>query len=82
MVRAVEIVIWANPFMPLPMELSCLLTIVEVAGALVFYCAMFYRDPQTKKVKYIDSQYAHLRSIAVKNGDFVKRGQQIGTLRE
>ena len=39
-----------------------------------------YRDPQTKKVKYIDSQYAHLRSIAVKNGDFVKRGQQIGTL--
>ncbi|MFK7911520.1 MAG: M23 family metallopeptidase [Akkermansiaceae bacterium] len=39
-----------------------------------------YRDPKTGKVKYIDSQYAHLRSMSVKTGDFVKRGQQIGTM--
>lgn len=39
-----------------------------------------YRDPKSGKVKFIDSQYAHLRSMAVKNGDYVKRGQQIGTL--
>ena len=39
-----------------------------------------YRDPKSGKVKYIDSQYAHLRSMVVKNGDFVKRGQALGTM--
>lgn len=39
-----------------------------------------YRDPKTGKVKFIDSQYAHLRSMSVKKGDMVKRGQKIGTL--
>jgi len=39
-----------------------------------------YRDPKTGKVKFIDSQYAHLRSMSVKKGDLVKRGQKIGTL--
>jgi len=39
-----------------------------------------YRDTKTGKVKYIDSQYAHLRSMLVKKGDFVKRGQKIGTM--
>jgi murein DD-endopeptidase MepM/ murein hydrolase activator NlpD len=39
-----------------------------------------YRDPKTGKVKFIDSQYAHLRSILVKKGDVVKRGQKIGTM--
>jgi len=39
-----------------------------------------YRDPKTGKVKFIDSLYAHLRSMLVKKGDFVKRGQKIATL--
>ena len=39
-----------------------------------------YRDPGTGKVKYVDSQYAHLRTILVKKGDVVKRGQKIGTM--
>lgn len=39
-----------------------------------------YRDTKSGKVKFIDSQYAHLRSILVSNGDIVKRGQKIGTL--
>lgn len=39
-----------------------------------------YRDTKTGKVKFIDSQYAHLRRMSVKKGDFVKRGQQIGTM--
>lgn len=39
-----------------------------------------YRDPKTGKINYIDSQYAHLLGMSVKTGDFVKRGQQIGTL--
>lgn len=39
-----------------------------------------YRDPANGQVKYVDSQYGHLRSILVKKGDLVKRGQKIGTM--
>jgi len=39
-----------------------------------------YRDLKSGKVKFIDSQYAHLLSMSVKKGDFVKRGQQIGKM--
>ena len=39
-----------------------------------------YRDPRNGQVKFIDSQYGHLRSILVSKGDRVKRGQKIGTL--
>ncbi len=39
-----------------------------------------YRDTKTGKVSFIDSQYGHLRSILVKKGDIVKRGQKIGTM--
>jgi murein DD-endopeptidase MepM/ murein hydrolase activator NlpD len=39
-----------------------------------------YREPETGQVKYVDSQYGHLRSILVKKGDMVKRGQKIGTM--
>lgn len=39
-----------------------------------------YRDPKSGKVKFIDSQYGHLRSMLVKKGDYVKRGQKIGTM--
>jgi hypothetical protein len=39
-----------------------------------------YRDLKTGKVRFVDSQYAHLRSMLVKKGDIVKRGQKIGTM--
>lgn len=39
-----------------------------------------YRDQKSGKIKFIDSQYAHLKSMNVKTGEKVKRGQKIGTL--
>jgi murein DD-endopeptidase MepM/ murein hydrolase activator NlpD len=39
-----------------------------------------YRDPASGQVKYVDSQYGHLRSILVRQGELVKRGQKIGTM--
>jgi murein DD-endopeptidase MepM/ murein hydrolase activator NlpD len=39
-----------------------------------------YRDPTSGKVKFVDSLYGHLDKIMVKNGQTVKRGQQVGTI--
>ncbi|MFK7850151.1 MAG: M23 family metallopeptidase [Akkermansiaceae bacterium] len=39
-----------------------------------------YRDPASGKVKFVDSLYGHLDKMMVKNGQEVKRGQQIGTI--
>ncbi len=39
-----------------------------------------YRDPVTKKVKYIDTLNGHLDRMLVRTGDMIKRGQQIGTI--
>jgi murein DD-endopeptidase MepM/ murein hydrolase activator NlpD len=39
-----------------------------------------YRDPTSGKVKYIDTLNGHLNNIQVKNGQHIKRGQQIGTI--
>ena len=39
-----------------------------------------YRDPSSGSVKFIDSLYGHLDKISVKDGQSVKRGQQIGTI--
>lgn len=39
-----------------------------------------YRDPASGKVKYIDSLNGHLDKIMVKQGQLIKRGQQIGTI--
>jgi murein DD-endopeptidase MepM/ murein hydrolase activator NlpD len=39
-----------------------------------------YRDPATGKVKFCDSLYGHMRSISVKVGQEVKRGDKIGTM--
>jgi murein DD-endopeptidase MepM/ murein hydrolase activator NlpD len=39
-----------------------------------------YRDPATGKVKYIDTLNGHLDKIMAKQGQLIKRGQQIGTI--
>jgi murein DD-endopeptidase MepM/ murein hydrolase activator NlpD len=39
-----------------------------------------YRDPKTGQVKYIDTLNGHLDKIHVKQGQMIKRGQQIGTI--
>ena len=39
-----------------------------------------YRDPSNGKVKYCDTLNGHLHTILVKNGQSIKRGQQIGTI--
>ena len=39
-----------------------------------------YRDPATGQVKYIDTLNGHLDKIMVKQGQLIKRGQQIGTI--
>lgn len=39
-----------------------------------------YRDPKTGQVRHCDSLYGHLRKMMVKEGDSVKRGEQIGTM--
>jgi murein DD-endopeptidase MepM/ murein hydrolase activator NlpD len=39
-----------------------------------------YRDPATGKVKYIDTLNGHLDRMMVKQGQLIKRGQQIGTI--
>ena len=39
-----------------------------------------YRDPASGQVKYIDTLNGHLDKIMVKQGQLIKRGQQIGTI--
>lgn len=39
-----------------------------------------YRDPSSGQVKYIDTLNGHLDRIMVKQGQLIKRGQQIGTI--
>jgi len=39
-----------------------------------------YRDPRTGQVKYCDTLNGHLDKILVKDGQLIKRGQQIGTI--
>jgi murein DD-endopeptidase MepM/ murein hydrolase activator NlpD len=39
-----------------------------------------YRDPASGQVKYCDTLNGHLNQIMVKNGQLIKRGQQIGTI--
>ena len=39
-----------------------------------------YRDPASGQVKYIDTLNGHLDRILVKDGQLIKRGQQIGTI--
>ena len=39
-----------------------------------------FRDPKTGQVKFIDTLNGHLDKILVKQGQQVKRGQQIGTI--
>ena len=53
---------------------------VKVGWGRVVLIRHAYREPATGQVKFVDSQYGHLRSILVKKGDLVKRGQKIGTM--
>jgi len=39
-----------------------------------------YRDTKTGKIKYVDSLYGHNRTMLVKKGDLVTRGQKIATM--
>ncbi len=39
-----------------------------------------YRDPLTGQVKFCDTLNGHLDKILVKDGQLIKRGQQIGTI--
>lgn len=39
-----------------------------------------YRDPKSGKIKFCDSLYGHNRTMLVKVGDKVKKGQQISTM--
>lgn len=39
-----------------------------------------YRDPSSGQVKYIDTLNGHLDRIMVRQGQSIKRGQQIGTI--
>ena len=46
-------------------------------GKAVFIC---YRMPESRWPPFVEVMYAQLNSMNVKAGDFVKRGQQIGTV--
>jgi murein DD-endopeptidase MepM/ murein hydrolase activator NlpD len=39
-----------------------------------------YRDPATGQVKFCDTLNGHLNQIMVKDGQLIKKGQQIGTI--
>jgi len=39
-----------------------------------------YRDPATGQVNFCDTLNGHLNQIMVKNGQLIKKGQQIGTI--
>lgn len=53
---------------------------VNVGWGRVVLIRHTYREPATGQLKFVDSQYGHLRSILVKKGGLVKRGQKIGTM--
>jgi len=53
---------------------------VKVGWGRVILIRHAYREPRTGQIKYVDSQYGHLRAMFVKKGDLVKRGQKIGTM--
>ena len=46
-------------------------------GKVIFIC---YRLPQDRWPPFVEVMYAQLDAMEVKAGDFVKRGQKIGTL--
>lgn len=53
---------------------------VHVGWGNVVLTRHAYRDPSTGQVKYIDTLNGHLNEILVKDGQLIKRGQQIGTI--
>ncbi len=53
---------------------------VHVGWGRVIIIRHAYRDPKTGKIKFVDSLYGHNRTMLVKKGDMVVRGQKIATL--
>lgn len=53
---------------------------VHVGWGNVVLTRHAYRDPATGEVKYCDTLNGHLNEILVKEGQQIKRGQQIGTI--
>jgi murein DD-endopeptidase MepM/ murein hydrolase activator NlpD len=53
---------------------------VQVGWGNVILTRHAYRDPATGQVKYCDTLNGHLKDILVKEGQIIKRGQQIGTI--
>lgn len=53
---------------------------VKVGWGNVVLTRHAYRDPATGQVKFCDTLNGHLDSIMVKQGQQIKRGQQIGTI--
>ena len=53
---------------------------VHVGWGNVVLTRHAYRDPATGEVKYCDTLNGHLNEIMVKEGQQIKRGQQIGTI--
>ncbi len=53
---------------------------VHVGWGNVVLTRHAYRDPSTGEVKYCDTLNGHLNEIMVKEGQQIKRGQQIGTI--
>jgi murein DD-endopeptidase MepM/ murein hydrolase activator NlpD len=53
---------------------------VHVGWGNVVLTRHAYRDPATGEVKFCDTLNGHLNEILVKDGQPIKRGQQIGTI--
>ncbi len=53
---------------------------VHVGWGNVILTRHAYRDPATGQVKFCDTLNGHLNEILVKDGQAIKRGQQIGTI--
>lgn len=53
---------------------------VHVGWGNVVLTRHAYRDPANGQIKYCDTLNGHLDTILVKNGQIIKKGQQIGTI--
>jgi murein DD-endopeptidase MepM/ murein hydrolase activator NlpD len=52
----------------------------DVQGGWGNVVRIVHRCPMGDTVPFVESLYGHLDTVLVRNGDFVRRGQQIGTI--